>query len=121
MFTICFYQDTRHEKPLLWIKEKLEIGYISRRNDGITELRINGYEQSRRVLNALLPYIRFKKIQAAEILKAARILHKRNISELHNSQKLMLRDIILRIQKENYQSRAKKSSKELSKVLGLTP
>ena len=121
MFTICFYQDTRHEKPLLWIKKKLEIGYISRRNDGITELRINGYEQSRRVLKMLLPYIRFKKIQAVEILKAARILYKRNISGLHFSQKSMLKDIILRIQKENYQSRAKRSSKELSKVLGLTP
>ena len=25
MFTICFYQDTRHEKPLFWIKKKVKI------------------------------------------------------------------------------------------------
>ena len=45
MATICFYQDSRHEKPLFWIRKMLGIGYISRRNDGISELRINGYKQ----------------------------------------------------------------------------
>jgi LAGLIDADG endonuclease len=29
MLTICFYQDSRHEKPLHWIKEVLGIGYIA--------------------------------------------------------------------------------------------
>jgi hypothetical protein len=42
MLTVCMYQDTRHEKTLLWIRKKFGIGYISRRNDNITELRING-------------------------------------------------------------------------------
>src|SRR3989344_7045295 len=37
MATICFYQDTRHEKPLYWIRKVLGIGYISKRNDSITE------------------------------------------------------------------------------------
>ena len=50
MFTIAFYQDTRHEKPLFWIKKRLNIGYISRRNDGMTELRINGYERVKKIL-----------------------------------------------------------------------
>ena len=121
MFTICFYQDTRHEKPLFWIQQKLGIGYISRRNDGITELRINGYKQSARVLKALLPYIKFKKIQAVAILKAAHILSGKNFDLLKNKEKFLLRDILLRIQAENYQSRAKKSSLELTKILGLTP
>ena len=35
MATICLYQDTRHEKPLHWIRERLGIGYIFRRNDGM--------------------------------------------------------------------------------------
>jgi hypothetical protein len=29
MSTICFYQDTRHEKPFFWFRKKLGIGYIS--------------------------------------------------------------------------------------------
>ena len=41
MATICFYQDTRHEHPLLWMQEILECGYLSRRRDGMTELEIN--------------------------------------------------------------------------------
>src|SRR3990167_10282370 len=50
MCTICFYQDSRHEKPLYWIKKILKIGYISKRNDRITELRINGYNQCEKIM-----------------------------------------------------------------------
>jgi len=56
MFTLCFYQDTRHEKPLFWIRKKLGIGYISRRNDGMTELRVNGYERAKEILGNLYPF-----------------------------------------------------------------
>ena len=50
MHTICFYQDTRHEKELYWIRKVLDIGYLSRRNDGMTELRINGFKQVKKIL-----------------------------------------------------------------------
>ena len=50
MPTICLYQDTRHEKPLYWIRRKLGIGYVSRRNDGMSELRINGYDSCEKIL-----------------------------------------------------------------------
>ena len=43
MATICLYQDTRHAEPLRWMREVLGIGYITNRNDGMTELRINGF------------------------------------------------------------------------------
>ena len=43
MATICFYQDIRHKAPLVWMRDVFGIGYISNRNDNITELRINGY------------------------------------------------------------------------------
>ena len=56
MATICFYQDTRHERELYWIQQRFGIGYISRRNDGMTELRINGYAQVRDILKKLIPY-----------------------------------------------------------------
>jgi len=118
MLTICMYQDTRHEKPLLWIRKELEIGYICRRNDNITELRVNGYQQVERILKLLIPYIKFKKIQAVTLLKSAKILRKKKFSQ-RDLRKLV--DYILAIQKENYVSRRKKSKKELMKILGLTP
>lgn len=118
MLTICMYQDTRHEKTLFWIQKKFDIGYISRRNDNITELRINGYKQVERILKLLKPFIKFKKIQAETILKSAKILQKKKISE-NNYRKLV--DYIVCIQSENYVTKKKRTKKELLEVLGLTP
>ena len=121
MATICFYQDTRHEKTLYWIKEVLGIGYISNRNDGMTELRINGYEQIRNILKSLSPYIRFKKLQVSALLKACEILSNTKFSKLTKKQLAKLVDLILVIQSENYVTKKKKTKSELFKVLGLTP
>src|SRR3989344_7632399 len=74
MSTICFYQDSRHREPLSWIRESFGIGYLSDRNDGITELRINGFKQVRDILKNLLPFIKFKKNQAEALYKASDIL-----------------------------------------------
>lgn len=121
MATICFYQDTRHEKILYWIKKVLGIGYISNRNDGMTELRINGYEQIKNILKSLLPYIRFKKLQAHALLKACEILSSTKFQKLTKKQLTKLVDLILVIQSENYVTKKKKTKSELRKVLGLTP
>ncbi len=118
MLTICLYQDTRHEKTLLWIRRKFGIGYISRRNDNITELRINGFKQVEKILKLLKPYIKFKKIQADSILKSAKILQKKKISE--NSYRKLV-DYVIRIQSENYATKSKRTKEELLRVLGLTP
>jgi hypothetical protein len=118
MLTICLYQDTRHEKTLLWIRKKFGIGYISRRNDNITELRINGYKQVEKILKLLKPYIKFKKIQADSILKSAKILQKKKISE-DNYRKLV--EYMICIQAENYVTKNKRTKEELLRVLGLTP
>ncbi len=120
MLTICFYQDSRHSGPLTWIREQLGIGFLTKRNDGMTELRINGYVQVRNILESLLPFIRFKKIQAETMLKIAKTLASTKISELTDLEKEALREAILIVQKENYQSRRKRSKQEISKVLGLT-
>ncbi len=121
MATICFYQDTRHKKTLSWIKEVLCIGYISNRNDGMTELRINGYEQIRNILKSLTPYIRFKKLQTQALLKACEILSETKFSKLSKKQLTKLVDLILVIQSENYTTKKKKTKSELYKILGLTP
>ena len=121
MTTICFYQDTRHEKTLYWIKKVLGIGYISNRNDGMTELRINGYKQVRDILKSLLPYIRFKKLQTQALLQACEVLSGTKFSKLKQKQLAKLVDFILVIQSENYVTKKKKTISELHKVLGLTP
>ena len=69
MSTICFYQDTRHEKDLYWIRKILGKGYLSKRNDGMSELRINGYSTVKDILVLLKEFLRFKKIQATALLK----------------------------------------------------
>ncbi|MEK7539322.1 MAG: LAGLIDADG family homing endonuclease [Patescibacteria group bacterium] len=121
MTTICFYQDTRHEKTLYWIKEVLGIGYISKRNDGMTELRINGYKQIRNILKNLLPYIKFKKLQAHALLQACGILSGTKFQKLTKKQLVKLVNLILLIQSENYITKKKKTKNELYKILNLTP
>ena len=121
MTTICFYQDTRHEKDLLWIRKILNIGYISRRNDGMTELRINGYSQVRDILYKIAPYIRFKRIQCKMLSKACKILSGKKYSKLSKLEISKLVDCILVIQSENYVAKRKRTKAEIYKILNLTP
>jgi hypothetical protein len=121
MATICFYQDTRHEKDLSWIRKVLGIGYLSRRNDGMSELRINGFLQVREILKDLIPYIRFKKIQAKSLFESCTILSKTKFNMLDRKQLTKLVDLILVIQNENYVTKKKRTRSELFQVLGLTP
>jgi len=117
MLTICFYQDTRHERPLLWIRKVLGIGYISRRNDGMTELRINGYKQVADILVKLLPFLKFKKVQAKTIIRSAELLVGDQNDHMRKS---LVRNILL-VQKENYATRKKRTKTELYNLLSLTP
>lgn len=113
MCTICFYQDSRHERPLRWIRDMLGIGYISRRNDGITELRINGFRQVRDILVRLLPFIRFKQVQARALLAAAGLLSRKDSNRLSTSELVRVVDCIEKIQSSNYVTRRKRSRREL--------
>lgn len=121
MAVICFYQDTRHERPLYWIREVFDIGYISKRNDGMTELRINGFTQVRNVLKSLLSFIRFKKLQARALIAACEILSNTKFKMLTTKQLKKIANLILVIQNENYVTKKKKTRKDLFKILGLTP
>ena len=121
MATICLYQDIRHEETLHWIRKILGIGYISHRNDGITELRINGFSQVEKTLSNLLPHIRFKKVQASQLLEAVRLLSVKPLRLLSESDLRQLVGNILAIQSENYATKSKKSKDELFVRLGLTP
>ena len=121
MATICFYQDTRHEKELLWIRKVLGIGYISRRNDGMSEIRINGFKTVKEILENLIPYIRFKKLQAKSLFEACVILSETKFNMLNRKQLTKLVDLVLVIQNENYVTKKKKTRSELFRIIGLTP
>lgn len=120
MATICFYQDSRHDKDLYWIWEVLNVGYVTKRNDQITELRINGFITIASILEDLEPFIRFKKLQAKAMIKACRILNQ-GIRTLSKQQLSIVIEQILIIQNNNYKAHRKKSREELIKILGLTP
>ncbi len=67
---IVLYQDSSHEEDLEWMRDQLGVGYISRRNDGISECRFDGHERVATVLGQLGLYIRFKRKQVALMLEA---------------------------------------------------
>jgi len=121
MTTICFYQDTRHDKNLSWIKGVLGIGYLFRRKDGMTELRINGFKQVENILLDLKPFIKFKQPQAEAMISASSILTNAKFKKLSKKQLIELVDLMLVIQKENYVTKRKKTRQELFNFLGLTP
>lgn len=121
MATICFYQDTRHEKSLHWIRKILDTGYISKRNDGMSELRINGFESIKDILGLLTPYIKFKKLQASALYKALVILTNASLNMLSKKELQKVVKYLLVIQNENYVTKRKKTKQELYSILGLTP
>ncbi len=121
MCTICFYQDSRHETDLHWIREILGIGYLSRRNDGMSELRINGVTQTKNILNLLLPYLRFKRQQAVALHRAACIMEGKKLDNLTQAELKDIIGCIIIIQENNYVTRRKKTKLELFHILGLTP
>jgi len=121
MATICLYQDTRHDRPVSWIRSRLGCGYVSKRNDGMTELRINGFSQVREILEALQPYLRFKKKQAKLLILACIMLERETLRTLKSKDIRKIIDLLLRIQNENYMSKKRKTKEELHTILGLTP
>ena len=121
MVTICFYQDSRHEKYLYWIKKQFNIGYISKRNDGITEYRINGFEKVYNILKKLKPYIKFKENQVKSVLSAIDLIKSKDIVKYTKSDYISLINLLLDVQNNNYKSSHKKTRKDIEKIFGLTP
>lgn len=121
MATICFYQNTRKDNPLHWIRDELGIGYITLRNDNITELRINGFKQIAKILKHLLPYIKFKKEQAVAMYQATKLLSQKRSDKLSDNDKKQLVEAIISIQNNNYATQSKKKKLDLEKIVGLTP
>ena len=117
----AFIKILATKNRFFWIRDTLGIGYISRRKDSITELRINGFKTVRNILLELQPFIRFKEVQTKALIKACHILEKSNIKKLSTKQLAELVELILIIQTENYVTRRKRTREELVHMLGLTP
>jgi hypothetical protein len=66
--SIVFYQKTKNEKVLYWLKVRLREGYIRRRNDGMSEYTIVGMKGVKKILVMLLPHLTLKKQLAREII-----------------------------------------------------
>jgi|SRR6056297_737402 len=121
MATICLYQDTAHADTLTWMREILGVGYIAHRNDGITELRINGFASVKRVLTQLQPYVRFKYVQLAAMQQACTILETTRVSKMSEQQLREVVDLIYVIKNHNYKSSHQLTKDTLLLRLGLTP
>lgn len=70
--SIVFYQKTKHEPHLFFLKELLRDGYIRKRPDGMSEYTIVGFASVKRVLELLLPYLILKKEHAKIVLKVVK-------------------------------------------------
>ncbi len=73
---LVIYQDTKMKSEMEWLHQELGAGYLYERNDHISEIRIEGHQQVKRILTELKPYLRFKKNQAELILKSIKIMQK---------------------------------------------
>lgn len=121
MTTICFYQQTAHARELKWIQDVLCCGFISHRNDNMTELRITSLSQCERILSLLKPYVRFKRIQVDAVLTAIKLLQGHPFPKLSKESKQKLIEIILLIQQQNYHSMGKRTKSQLEQLFNLTP
>jgi hypothetical protein len=121
MFTICLYQDTNHKEPLEWMRDLLNIGYISGRKDGISEFRINGYSQVRRILEGIKPYVRFKKKQVEYALKILNVIEGKKFSSLSIRTREHIAGWIISLREANYKScQQKYSAAEIKNLLTVT-
>lgn len=117
MTTVCFYQDARHTESLRWIRRMFHIGYISIRNDHMAEYRINGFEETQRVLQLLKPFIRFKKEQIMLMLKILPLLCRKRISEMSRKERKKIAVVIISLREYNYQSHQRRYTDESIKAL----
>ena len=122
MVGLHFYQDSRHRKKLIELKNIFGIGYVSDRNDKITELKINGYNTVSEIIRLLIPYLKFKKVQAEKLLKVGGLLENKNLPDLSATKRQKIAQLIIDIRNNNYfSSQRKYSDSDIKKILSLSP
>ena len=61
--SIAFYQDTKNQEILKWLKGIFGVGYIRHRKTGISDYTIVEPKEVKRILELLRPYVKLKKRQ----------------------------------------------------------
>jgi hypothetical protein len=75
--SIVFYQKSKNQEILHWLKSRLKLGYIRQRNDGMTEYTIVGLREVASVLKLLQPYLRLKREIAEKVVALIEVHPKR--------------------------------------------
>ena len=71
--SIVFYQKSKNQNILHWLKSQLKLGYIRHRNDGMTEYTIVGFKEVQEILALLYPFLHLKKALAKAVLQVIKI------------------------------------------------
>jgi hypothetical protein len=71
---VVLYQDSRYHEDLLELQRLIGAGYVYKRRDKMSELRIEGHTQVRWFLTQVQRYVRFKRKQLDLMLQAIAIL-----------------------------------------------
>ncbi len=111
--TVVLYQDSAHIGDLRQIRDQLGMGDVPKRNDGITELRIDGYDGVERLLQELEDHIRFKRRQVALVFQAIAILKAKPTAK----QFLEACKIADQISESNYKSNRKYTAQVVEEYL----
>ncbi|MFH1959251.1 MAG: LAGLIDADG family homing endonuclease [Patescibacteria group bacterium] len=112
---VVFYQNSKNHEILKDLQQIIQAGYVYKRNDCMSELRVEGHQRVYELLRKLYKYLRFKHKRADLMLKALKILMKRRYSL---DEFLTVCDLADQISNLNYTSRARKyTSKYVRQVL----
>jgi hypothetical protein len=74
---VIIYQDSKYHSRLVELRGLIGAGYVYRRNDRISELRVEGHMQVASLIVKLLPYLRFKHVQATLMLEALSLIRRK--------------------------------------------
>jgi len=114
--SVVFYQKSNNKDFLFWLKNKLKLGYIRDRNDGMSEYDIVGIKPVINILNQLLPFTRLKKKQVKLTLSI--------LKKMPESGREMTAEKLYRLSKEidkfallNYSKKRINTSKQVKEFL----
>lgn len=105
---VVFYQHSKAHQELIKIHQLIGAGYIYRRNDRMSEIRIEGHSQVALLLLQLEPFFRLKKNQVRLCMQALALAKKKPFSVSHLLKIAQLADQISHL---NYTSRNRKYTK----------
>lgn len=78
--TVIFYQHSKNHAIMEDLQQIIQAGYVYKRNDQMSELRVEGHQRTQELLTKLHKYLRFKSYRAELMLQALKILLKRKYS-----------------------------------------